>query len=251
MPPPPKKTTNTPHPPAWNSGSPRKYPQNAGKFPKTIKMHIFFVFFLYFWGYFLGLPEFWPGGLFSFGIFCENSGSGHLRSTLISSTPYPSVSAFAGRNSDHGRSKTQTKNSDHPRLCFRWGKEKTQTISVKRAPAYQPILGENSPILAENSPIVAERIRQILWSKILGRENSDHGLSLGCFWGRGRRGGSHQGSVAGRGILKSENLIKHLSELELSSPHTQGQLLLRSNAGFRAFPCESKMYQFPWRPKAP
>ena len=26
--------------------------------------------------------------------------------------------------------------------------------------------------------------------EFLGRENSDHGLSLGCFWGRGRRGGS-------------------------------------------------------------
>ena len=28
------------------------------------------------------------------------------------------------------------------------------------------------------------------WSEFLGRGNSDHGLSLGCFWGRGRRGGS-------------------------------------------------------------
>ena len=30
------------------------------------------------------------------------------------------------------------------------------------------------------------------WSEFLGRENSDHGLSFGCFWGRGRRGGSQK-----------------------------------------------------------
>ena len=46
-------------------------------------------------------------------------------------------------------------NSDHPRLCIYWGNEKLRP-----------------------------------WSEFLGRENSDHGLSFGCFWGRGRRGGS-------------------------------------------------------------
>ena len=30
------------------------------------------------------------------------------------------------------------------------------------------------------------------WSEFLGRENSDHGLSFLCFWGRGRRGISRQ-----------------------------------------------------------
>ena len=48
-------------------------------------------------------------------------------------------------------------NSDHPRLCIFLGKEKLRP-----------------------------------WSEFLGRENSDHGLSFGCFWGRGRLGGSRK-----------------------------------------------------------
>ena len=51
--------------------------------------------------------------------------------------------------------KNSDQNSDHPRLCIYWEKEKLRP-----------------------------------WSEFLGRENSDHGLSFGCFWGRGRRGGS-------------------------------------------------------------
>ena len=69
--------------------------------------------------------------------------------------PYPSVSALAGGNSDHGPSFNSDQNLDHPRLCIYWEKEKLRP-----------------------------------WSEFLGRENSDHGLSFGCFWGRGRRGGS-------------------------------------------------------------
>ena len=53
--------------------------------------------------------------------------------------------------------KNSDQNSDHPRLCIYWGKEKLRP-----------------------------------WSEFLGRENSDHGLSFGCFWGRGRRGGSQK-----------------------------------------------------------
>ena len=46
-------------------------------------------------------------------------------------------------------------NSDHPRLCIYQGKEKLRPLF-----------------------------------EFLGRENSDHALSLGCFGGRGGRGGS-------------------------------------------------------------
>ena len=69
--------------------------------------------------------------------------------------PYPSVSALAGGNSEFWSEKNSDQNSDHPRLCIYWGNEKLRP-----------------------------------WSEFLGRENSDHGLSFGCFWGRGRRGGS-------------------------------------------------------------
>ena len=71
--------------------------------------------------------------------------------------PYPSVSALARGNSDHGPRKTRTK---------------TQT--------------------APDSVVTGEKEKLRPWSEFLGRENSDHGLSFGCFWGRGRRGGSHQ-----------------------------------------------------------
>ena len=67
--------------------------------------------------------------------------------------PYPSVSALAGGNSDHDARKTRTK---------------TQTLYLLKR---------------------EEKLRP--WSEFLGTENSDHGLSFGCFWGRGRRGGSH------------------------------------------------------------
>ena len=69
--------------------------------------------------------------------------------------PYPSVSDLAGGNSDHGPRKTRTKTQTHARLWIYQGKEKLRP-----------------------------------WSEFLGRGNSDHGLSLGCFWGRDRRGGS-------------------------------------------------------------
>ena len=68
--------------------------------------------------------------------------------------PYPSVSALAGGNSDHGPGKTRTKTQTTPDSAFIGGKEKLRP-----------------------------------WSEFLGRENSDHGLSFGCFWGRGRSRG--------------------------------------------------------------
>ena len=59
--------------------------------------------------------------------------------------------------SEQNSDQNSEQNSDHPRLCIYWGKEKLRP-----------------------------------WSKSLGRENSDHGLSSGCFWGRGRWGGSQE-----------------------------------------------------------
>ena len=67
--------------------------------------------------------------------------------------PYPSVSALAGGNSDHGPRKTRTK---------------TQTTP--------------------DSGSIGERRKLRPWSEFLGRENSDHGLSFGRFWGRGDEG---------------------------------------------------------------
>ena len=68
------------YPPARNSGLPeftpkipRKYRKNTPKIPKMTVFGIFSVFL----GYFLGVPKFRLGGYF-FGIFCGNSGSGHL-----------------------------------------------------------------------------------------------------------------------------------------------------------------------------
>ena len=73
-----------------------------------------------------------------------------LASSKLIPLPYPSVSSspFAGRNSDHGPSKTHRPNPDHARLCNFLEKEKLRP-----------------------------------WSKFLGRENSDHGLSFGSFLG--------------------------------------------------------------------
>ena len=58
--------------------------------------------------------------------------------------PYPRVSDFAGRSSDHGPSKTQTKTQTTPVSLFTRQRRETQT-----------------------------------WSKFLGRDNSDHGLNFG------------------------------------------------------------------------
>ena len=73
-----------------------------------------------------------------------------------SSTPTPGVSVFAARNSDHGRSKTQTKTQTTPDSVFIGGKEKLRTMVLS------------------------------FWNG----KNSDHGLSLGCFWGVGVDGGA-------------------------------------------------------------
>ena len=50
-----------------------KYPENTEKIPPKYQKRLLLVFFRYF----LGIPEFRPAGYF-FGIFCGNSGSGHL-----------------------------------------------------------------------------------------------------------------------------------------------------------------------------
>ena len=71
--------------------------------------------------------------------------------------PLPQCFCPRGRKLRPWSEKNSDQNSDHPRLCIYWGKEKLRP-----------------------------------WSEFLGRENSDHGLSFGCFWGRGRRGGSHR-----------------------------------------------------------
>ena len=73
-----KYRKNTPRPEILDSQNlPRKYRKNTPKTPKMTVLGIFFSIFLVFWGYFLGVPKFRPGGYF-FGIFCGNSGSGHL-----------------------------------------------------------------------------------------------------------------------------------------------------------------------------
>ena len=75
--------------------------------------------------------------------------------SMLIRLPPPQCFCPRGRKLRPWSEKNSDQNSDHPRLCIYWGKEK---------------LGP--------------------WSELPGRENSDHGLSFGCFWGRGRRGGS-------------------------------------------------------------
>ena len=72
-----KYRKNSPRPeildsPEFTPKIPRKYRKNTPKIPKMS-----FWYFFGIWGYFLGVPKFRPGGYF-FGIFCGNSGSGHL-----------------------------------------------------------------------------------------------------------------------------------------------------------------------------
>ena len=69
------------YPPGPKFWTPRIYPQNTPKIPKKYpqnipKMRILGISSV-FLGYFLGVPESRPEGYF-FGIFCGNSGSGHL-----------------------------------------------------------------------------------------------------------------------------------------------------------------------------
>ena len=78
------------------------------------------------------------------------------------SQPTPVILILRGGKSDHGLRKAQTKTQTTPDTFFLHGKEKPRP-----------------------------------GSKFLGKENSDHGLSLWCFRGRGRRGDSQ--------ILESQN----------------------------------------------
>ena len=78
------------------------------------------------------------------------------RTSMLIRLPLPQCFCPRRRKLRPWSEKNSDQNSDHPRLCIYWGKEKLRP-----------------------------------WSEFLGRENSDHGLSFGCFWGRGRRGGSH------------------------------------------------------------
>ena len=66
-------------PPGPKFWTPRIYPENTPKIPKKYPQNTknaHFCIFSVFLGYFLGVPEFRPGGYF-FGIFRGNSGSGH------------------------------------------------------------------------------------------------------------------------------------------------------------------------------
>ena len=65
--------------------------------------------------------------------------------------PYPNVSDFAGRPRSEQNS---DKNSDHPTVFTRFTRERRDSDQ---------------------------------WSEFLGRENSDHGQSFGCFWVGGRQ----------------------------------------------------------------
>ena len=77
------------------------------------------------------------------------------KSMLIRLPLYPRDSALAGGNSDHGPRKTRTKTQTTPDSVF-----------------------------------IGERRNSDHGLSFWGGRNSDHGLNFGCFWGRGRRGGS-------------------------------------------------------------
>ena len=82
--------------------------------------------------------------------------------------PLPQCFCPRGRKLRPWSKKNSDQNSDHPRLCIYWGKEKLRP-----------------------------------WSEFLGRENSDHGLSFGCFWGRGRWGGSLKATLGRARLAKA------------------------------------------------
>ena len=86
-------------------------------------------------------------------------------STLIR-LPLPQCFCPRGRKVSPWSEKNSGQNSDHPRLCVYWGKEKLRP-----------------------------------WPESLETENSDHGLSFGCFWGRGRRGGYQGYTPVGNSYL--------------------------------------------------
>ena len=80
--------------------------------------------------------------------------------SMLIRLPLPQCFCPRGRKLRPWSEENSDQNSDHSRLCIYWGKEKLRP-----------------------------------WSEFLGRENSDHGLSFGCFWGRGRRGGSQKNAA--------------------------------------------------------
>ena len=108
-------------------------------------------------------------------VFSGEGGWACIKFGPVKITKFPSptprivsapVFAPTGGDSDRGPRKTRTKTQATPDslslsiYIFFWGKEK---------------------------------LRQ--WSEFLGTENSDYGLSFGCFWGRGRRGGYQIGKT--------------------------------------------------------
>ena len=99
------------------------------------------------------VPGEWP--FLWFCKFHDFRSYGNSRNSMLTRLPLPRCFCPRGRKLRPWSEKNSDQNSDHPRLCIYWGKEKLRP-----------------------------------WSEFLGRENSDHGLSFGCFWGRGRRGGS-------------------------------------------------------------
>ena len=154
-----------------------------------------------------------------------------LQSSMLIRLPYPSVSDFAGGNSDHGPSKTQTKTQATPdtvqsapkerrrRRAGKWSSKRVflespfllcpskvcpehlQSFCGKRRNGLSktPFWTTISPHDTFSAPLAhprhcvyggKEKLRP--WSKFLERENSDHGLRLGCFRSRGRRGGSQK-----------------------------------------------------------
>ena len=136
------------------------------KIPGQSRENFVYVFFFY---VFFSLPK---ARVHAKGVvLCERT-CFCLLSMLIR-LPLPQCFCPRGRKLRPRSEKNSDQNSDHPRLCIYWGKEKLRP-----------------------------------WSEFLGRENSDHGLSFGCFWGRGRRGGSQSRASISAPVQRFKNLSK-------------------------------------------
>ena len=102
--------------------------------------------------------------------------------------------------------------SSTPTPVFLASREETQTVvREKLGPKLRPphtlyLLGK-------------EKLRP--WSEFLLWENSDHGLSFGCFWGRRRRGGSQLRSEMEPAALAE--LLQHRRPLQ-EPQHIRGEL---------------------------
>ena len=109
-----------------------------------------------------------------------------LRSECSFVYPYPSASALAGGNSDHGPRKARTQNPDHPGLCILYVKIKGVIFSTLLDEVRQPV-----PYTSFQPPTSSLKITPNVF--IGERRNSDHGLSF-C-------GGKTQTIVRVSGVL--------------------------------------------------